>query len=64
VDDQEALIDLDRHHFEHHAVRIRAEEDKSIVPESRILGRRLADDRLGSLRDMTAALAADAVLCR
>ena len=61
MDDQEALVCLDRYHFQHHAVRIWSEEHDSIFFERRFLGRRLTDDRAGRLDDMTAALAAYSV---
>jgi hypothetical protein len=49
VDDQKALVGLDRHHFEQHAVLVRAEEDDAIVLKRRVVRRRRADDRVGVL---------------
>jgi hypothetical protein len=62
VDDQKAPVNLDRHHFEHHAVLVGAQEHDPILPKRRVFRGGLADDRVGGLDDMAAALAADSML--
>jgi hypothetical protein len=63
VDDQEALLGLDSHHFQQDAVRVGAEEHDAVVPKWRILRRGLADDRVSGVDDMAAAFAADSMFC-